>query len=97
MNIENLTLGEVLQIGSVITALVLLYQKAAKPVKTFEKRVTDLETHLDNDNKRLKTLESDTKLILKATRVLVSHSMSGNDTGELKKIQDEIYNYLENK
>lgn len=97
MDIEEITLGNIIQIGSVITALILLYKNATKPVKTFTKRVEDLETHLDNDNKRLKILEEDIRMILKATRVLVMHSVSNNETGELKKIQEEIDEYLINK
>ena len=97
MNFEQITIGEILQIGSVITALILLYNNATKPVKSYTKRLEDLEQHLDNDNKRLKVLEEDTRMILKATRVLVIHSVSNNDTGELKKIQEEIDEYLINK
>lgn len=97
MNLENITIGQVLEFGSVLTAIILLYQKAAKPVKTFDTRVRDLESHLDNDNRRLKVLEEDTKMILKATRVLVAHEVSHNESGELKKVQDEIDEYLINK
>lgn len=94
MNIEQITIGEILQIGSVLTAIILLYKNATNPVKSFAKRVEDLEEHLDNDNRRLKVLEEDTRMILKATRVLVMHSVSNNNTGELKKIQEEIDDYL---
>lgn len=97
MNFNEITLGQILEIGSVITAIVLLYKNATAPVKSFAKRVSDLEAHIDNDNKRLKALESDTKMILKATRVLVAHSVNGNSTGELKKVQTEIDDYLINK
>ena len=97
MDINNITIGQIIEIGSVITALFLLYKNATQPVKSFAKRVSDLETHIDNDNKRLKALESDTKMILRATRVLVAHGASNNEKGELKKVQNEIDEYLINK
>ena len=72
-------------------------KNAIKPIKTFEDRVKSLEDHQDNDNKRLKQLEEDTRMILRATRVLVAHSATNNEKGELKKIQNDIDEYLINK
>ena len=97
MNFNDITIGQLLVLIAAITAIATFISKVTTPVKTFEKRVSDLEQHLDNDNKRLKLLEQDTRLILKATRVLVMHSVSSNNTGELKEIQEEIDDYLISK
>ena len=97
MNFNDITIGQLLVLIAAITAIATFISKVTTPVKTFEKRVSDLEQHLDNDNKRLKLLEQDTRLILKATRVLVLHGISSNNTGELKEIQEEIDDYLISK
>lgn len=97
MNFNDITIGQLLVLIAAITAIATFIGKVSTPVKTFEKRVSDLEQHLDNDNKRLKLLEQDTRLILKATRVLVLHGISSNNTGELKEIQEEIDDYLISK
>ena len=85
MNFNDITIGQLLVLIAAITAIATFIGKVTTPVKTFEKRVSDLEQHLDNDNKRLKLLEQDTRLILKATRVLVMHSVSSIILENLKK------------
>lgn len=95
--IENITLGEIIGAFGVITSLVLIYQKVTGPIKSFTKRVDDLEKHADNDNKRLKTIEEDNKMMLRSIRVLIAHSVDNNHTGELKETQKEIDEYLINK
>lgn len=97
MNFNNITIGDVLVIIAGITTIVGFITKITSPYQELKSRIQKIEEHQDNDNERLKALEDDTRMILKATRVLVAHSVTNNNTGELKRVQEEIDNYLINK
>ena len=49
---------------------------------------------LDNDNKRLNALEKSNSLTMKALLALLKHSIDGNDTAGMKKVRDELEEYL---
>lgn len=97
MNFDNITIGEIVVLIAGVTAITGFITKLTSPFTDLKTRIEKIEQHQDNDNKRLEELEKDTKMILKATRVLVAHSVSNNNTGELKRVQEEIDNYLINK
>ena len=97
MNFNDITMGNIVVLIAGLTTLIGFITKITSPYTDLKNRIEKVEEHQDTDNKRLKSLEDDTRLILKATRVLVAHSVSNNNTGELKKVQSEIDNYLINK
>lgn len=97
MSFNNITIGDILVIIAGVTTIIGFVSKVKTPVDSFNARLTKVEQHQANDNEKLKELENDTKLLLKATRTLISHSVTNNSTGELKKVQAEIDEYLINK
>ena len=97
MDFNNITIGEIIVLCAGITAIVSFVTKMTSPFTELKTRMDKVEAHINNDNIRLKSLEEDTKMILRATRVLVAHGASNNEKGELKKIQSEIDEYLINK
>lgn len=97
MNFNNITIGDILVIIAGITTIIGFISKVKTPVDSFNARITKIEQRQAKDDERLKALEDDTKLILKATRVLIAHSVTNNETGELRKVQAEIDEYLINK
>lgn len=97
MNFNEITIGELLVVIAGITAIVSFVTKMTSPFTELRNRMDKVEAHINNDNIRLKALEEDTKMILRATRVLVMHGASNNEKGELKKIQNELDEYLINK
>lgn len=97
MNFNDITIGDILVLIAGLTTLIGFITKVTSPYTELKSRLEKVEEHQNNDNERLKALEDDTRMILKATRVLVAHSVSNNNTGELKRIQEEIDNYLINK
>lgn len=97
MNFNDITIGDILVLIAGLTTLIGFIAKITSPYTELKSRLDKVEEHQANDNERLKALEDDTRMILKATRVLVAHSMNGNSTGELKRVQEEIDNYLINK
>lgn len=97
MNFNNITVGDILVVAAGITTLIGFFTKVTSPYTELRNRIQKVEEHQANDNERLKALEEDTRMILKATRVLVAHSVTNNNTGELKKVQAEMDDYLINK
>lgn len=97
MNFNDITLGDLLVLIAGLTTIVGFITRMTSPFTDLKKRMDKIEEHQNNDNERLKVLENDTKMILKATRVLVAHSVNNNSTGELKKVQNEMDEYLINK
>lgn len=97
MNFNDITVGDLLVLIAGITTVVGFIAKIKSPVDNFSTRITKIEQRQAEDDERLKALEDDTKLILKATRVLIAHSVTNNETGELRKVQAEIDEYLINK
>lgn len=100
----NLFLGAC---GVVITgagAFAIIYsliQKAKAPNRMQNERLDKheewLKKHdalLDNDNKRLKSLEDGNKIIQKALLALLQHGIDGNDIEGMKKVKSELEQYL---
>lgn len=81
-------------IGTMIGWLLKPIKAEKDKDKAIEDRVKNVEEHLDNDNKRLNTLESDTKQILLSVNTLLSHSIDNNHTSELKQRKNELDEYL---
>ena len=97
MNFNDITIGDILVLIAGVTTLIGFITKVTSPYTDLKNRIQKIEEHQDSDNKRLKALEDDTRMILKATRVLVVHGATNNSKGELKKVQEEIDTYLINK
>lgn len=97
MNINDITIGDLLVIIAGLTTIIGFITKVMSPYTDLRKRIEKVEEHQANDLERLKTMENDMRMMLKATRVLVAHSVTSNNTGELKKVQAEMDDYLINK
>ena len=101
MNIENLSLGDIVAIFIVLQALgkgidwfLTPLKKRHEKDKTVDERIDSVEDKLDNDNKRLNMLEDDTKQILLSVNELLQHSIDGNHTDTLKQRKKEMDEYL---
>lgn len=70
---------------------VIQYQSRQKAIDNMFK---DVDKKLDNDNRRLLMLETDTKQILLAVNALLGHAMDNNHTGDIAKTKDELDKYL---
>ena len=52
---------------------------------------------LDNDNKRLGNLEKSSNLTMKALLALLQHGIDGNDVAGMKRVKEELSEYLINR
>ena len=74
-----------------------IVNEARQPQEDRLKRLERVETHLSDDNERLKDLEEASRLNLRAQLVIIQHLTTGNHTEQLEKVQDKIQLYLINK
>lgn len=72
-----------------------------KLVKAARKPAKDVHDMLDNDNKRIKTLEEQSAFILKAISLLLQddlaileHLRTSNNTGEMAKQEKKVQDFL---
>ena len=72
-----------------------------KIIKAMKKPSDDINTKLDNDNKRIKALEEQSAFILKAISLLLQddlaileHLRTSNNTGEMAKQEKKVQDFL---
>ena len=93
--------GAIITVSAAIAVIFKAYQVLKKPEKTQDERITvleavvgDLKKFLDNDNKRIKTLEDGHRVEQQALLALLSHALNGNDVDSLKEAKTKLENYL---
>ena len=91
----------VIAIGGAGAIFVGLYRWAKKPDINRDEKLKGHDDMLDNDNKRINELEKKAQeteealqIIMKSMLALMSHSIDGNHTDELKKARDDMQEYL---
>ena len=101
---ENITLQQLATGGALILGLWAFVKWIITPFlnynlrqKEIDERFKENEKHIDNDNKRLNTLENDTKQIMLSLNVLVQHSIDNDHTDQLKQRKSEMDEYLINR
>ena len=72
-----------------------------KIVKGAKKPADDINEKLDNDNKRLKSLEGQYRYIVSAIGVLMrcdlvilGHLQTGNESGKMERMENELRDFL---
>lgn len=88
-------------VSAAVAVIIKAYQLLKKPERTQNERITTLETEvkaiksfLNNDNKRLKSLEDGHRVEQQALLALLSHALNGNDIDSLKDAKTKLENYL---
>lgn len=96
--------GGIITIGGVVALIVKLYQWARRPTDENTAKVSEFETFLASDKRRIETMErrqdetdAQNRLQLKALVTLLGHEIDGNHTEQLKSVRDEIQDYLISK
>lgn len=97
-------IGAALTILNLIDKSISLGKAAKAPEEQQNQRLTVLEndvreikSHLNNDNTKINSLESGTKVLLHSMSALLSHGIDGNNTEKLIEAKEELDSYLINK
>lgn len=72
-----------------------------KIIKAVKKPADDIQAKLDNDNRRIKTLEEDMDflkksipLLMRCDLVILGHLRTNNNTGQMADMESEIQEFL---
>lgn len=93
----QITVTTILAICAAIIAIWNVYKikkELDRPAEDRGKRLNEVESKLNNDDKRLKDLEEASRLNLKAQLAIIDHLTSGNHTAQLIEVNQEITDYL---
>lgn len=93
--------GVIIAIGSAWKVIMEAKKALNKPYKDIEAKFDHYNKCLANDKERLDGLElslhmlsKDNEIELKALRDIINHLRTDNNTGEMKRIEDDIDEYL---
>ena len=88
-------------IASAIVAVSAAWKVLSKPHKDVQEKFKEYDGYLTKDKERLDGLElslrmlsTDNEIELKALRDIINHLRTDNNTGEMKRIEDDIDEYL---
>lgn len=83
------------------TVIVNLINKTRKPDADRDEKLKRHDEMLDNDNRRLKSLEEHQvetdeamRIMMKSMLALMSHELDGNHRDELENARDNLHDYL---
>lgn len=97
MDLNNLTVGQIVTLLGVFTVLGNGIGYVMSPVLKFKNRVDDLETKQKEVDASLQGLKKDTNMILKTLRPILDHMSedpNGNHTKELKEARETLNDYI---
>lgn len=101
---ESLTLPQIkdfIIVAVAILAFIVLLGNVIKTLKDWRKPGMseaewrrDVDDKLDNDNRRIKSLEDGNRVVCKALMALLSHEINGNSNDKLQKALSDLNDYL---
>ncbi len=93
--------GMIVSVGGAVAIIMKFFKKVKEPntvqdsrIKKLEDRADATDRMLDNDNKRLRRLEDEQRLTLRAVLALLKHGINGNDTQSMKDSMKAIETFL---
>lgn len=95
------TVESVLAICAGFSAICVAVGWMIKIIKAVKKPADDIQAKLDNDNRRIKTLEEDMDflkksipLLMRCDLVILGHLRTNNNTGQMADMESEIQEFL---
>lgn len=96
--------GALMTVSGAVTVIVSIIKKAKEPNDKQNERLTNIETRLakhdellDNDNKRLVSIEEGNRVTQKALLALLAHGIDGNEIEAMRSAKDELQRFLISK
>ena len=74
-----------------------IVKEIKKPNDDLKEKVTEHDMLLDNDDKRLASIEESNKMTLQCLLVIINHEITGNGIEKMKAARDELQEFLINK
>ena len=93
--------GAISTLGGAANWLVKLVQAIKAPNAEQDKRLSDLEKHMEevdgylaNDKKRLDSIDGDTRVTQRALLALLAHGIDGNHQKQMEEAKEELELHL---
>ena len=96
----TITSNQILGFCALLTAIWgawKIVKEIKKPNDDLKEKVTEHDMLLDNDDKRLASIEESNKMTLQCLLVIINHEITGNGIEKMKAARDELQEYLINK
>ena len=93
----TITSTQILAFCAFVSAIYGVYKiikELKKPSDNLKEEVDRHAALLDTDNKRLQEIESSNKMILQTLLAIINHDITGNGIDKMKKIRDDLQEYL---
>lgn len=74
-----------------------IVKEMKKPNDDLKEKVSEHDMLLDNDDKRLASIEESNKMTLQCLLVIINHEITGNGIEKMKAARDELQEFLINK
>ena len=96
----TITSNQILAFCALLTAIWGVWKivkEIKKPNDDLKEKVTEHDMLLDNDDRRLASIEESNKMTLQCLLVIINHEITGNGIEKMKAARDELQEYLINK
>lgn len=97
MNIEGVTLSEIVTAFAVLMAITKGIEWLLNPFMRNKNALDELKKRVDDHDKEMKDIHEFMFVSLNATKALLKHGVDGNDVDSMKSAYREIDNYLTKK
>lgn len=95
-----ITINDLLYLCGIIVTIWGAYKvikEVRKPGNDLRETVKRHEESLKRDENDIKEIEKGNKVICKSIMTMINHELSGNDISNMKKMRDELQQYLIDK
>lgn len=96
----NISLADIIYLCGVLVTIWGAYKvikEVRKPGNDLKETVRNHEEHLKRDETEIEEIKKGNKVICKSIMTMINHELSGNDVSNMKKMRDELQQYLINK
>ena len=97
MNIEGVTLSEIVTAFAVLMAITKGIEWLLNPFMRNKNALDELKKRVDDHDKEMKDIHEFMFVSLNATKALLKHGVDGNDVDSMKSAYKDIDNYLTRK
>lgn len=91
------TLNTILYICGAVATIWGAYKvikEVKKPNDDLKETVRKHEVYLKNDEAEIREIKEGNKVICRSIMTMINHELTGNDINNMKKMRDELQNYL---
>lgn len=95
-----ITLNDFLYICGIIATVWGAYKiikEVKKPSNDLKETVKKHEEYLKKDRNEIEEIKEGNKVICKSIMTMINHELSGNDVSNMRKMRDELQEYLIDK